>query len=97
MYRPKYTKKDANQAQIISDCRGLGIYVWDISNEGGEKLDTVMFWKERAVPVEIKRVGYTDADFTEGERKCIERFKAMEIPFIVATSAEDVVNGWPTS
>ena len=59
-------------------------------------LDTVMFWRGVCVPVEIKQPGQESA-FTDDELKSIERFREMSIPFIVASSIDDVVNNWPTS
>lgn len=93
LYRPKYTKKDANHAQVIADCRDAGMYVWDLSDLGGEVLDTLVFWRGKCVPVEIKQPGHAE-DFTKGERKSIGILNAMGIPVIVATCVEDIINGW---
>ena len=92
--RPRRTRKDLNHAPIIAAARKKGIVVWDLADLGGLVLDTVMFWRGVCVPVEIKQPGQESA-FTDDELKSIEKFREMGIPFIVATSIDDIVNNWP--
>jgi len=87
--RPKYPKPDANQLQIVDDCRAVGMYVWDLSKLGGEVLDLMVFWHGEMLPVEIKMPG-CENDLTDGERTALRILRERGIPAIVATCAEDV-------
>lgn len=90
MVRPRHTKKDKNHKKIVQQCRELGMVVWDTADLGGEVLDTVVFWRGRGIPVEIKRVG-KESDLTEKERTGIERLQAVGVKPIVATCIEDIL------
>ena len=90
MTRPKHPRRDANHQAILDGCRALGIVVWDTSDEGGQVLDCVMFWRGRCVPVEIKTPGH-ERDFTDGEVEGMRALSAQGVPPCVATCVEDVL------
>ena len=95
MFRPKYTKPDENQAEIVEKIRAKGMVVWDTHHAGGYIFDLIVFWKGRCIPVEVKHPGYTDSDFTDKERESMRLLTEMGITFLVATSAEGLENDWP--
>lgn len=86
--RPKRTKKDANQLQIVHDLIALGAVVWDCANVGGEVLDLIVFWRGLAIPVEIKALGKLE-DLTDGEREGIRKLRLVGVEPVVATCTED--------
>ena len=49
--RPKYTKPDKNQREIIAQCEDLGFVVWNLSNMGGKVADTLMMYRGKCIPV----------------------------------------------
>lgn len=91
--RPKYTRKDTNHAEIIAQCRELGIVVWDTSPLGGKVLDTIMFWRGDAIPIEIKAPGKED-DLTDGEKEGIAELQNAYVPPVIVTSVEDVIRAF---
>ncbi len=93
MSRPKRTRRDANHSHVIQECRALGIVVWDTADLGGEVLDTVMFWRGTALPVEIKAPG-KENDLTENERISIEKLGSLGVRAVIATKAEDVLRAF---
>ena len=57
--RPRYTKRDANQQEIVDDLRRLGFYVLDLADVGGRVLDIFVcgpdvHWEWRWLAVEVK-------------------------------------------
>jgi len=88
--RPRHTKRDKNQAQVVSDLRRLGMVVWDLADQGGKILDLMVFWKGQAVPVEIKQPGL-ERDLTEEERGSMRELIGVGICPVIAVCAEDVV------
>ena len=94
MPRPKHTKRDKNQAQVVADCKKMGMQVWDLADFGGEILDIVVHWRGRSVPVEIKQPGHEN-ELTDDEARVIAELRGVGIPVIVATCVEDIINGWP--
>ena len=93
MNRPKHTRKDANHASIVNRCRSLGIVVWDTADLGGCVLDTLMCWRGRCIPVEIKTPGNADA-LTDGEREGIAALADVGVQAVVATRLEDVLRAF---
>lgn len=93
MARPKRTKKDANQLEIVHHLERLGAVVWDCANIGGVVLDLVVFWRGLAVPVEVKAPGKRH-DLTDGEREGIRKLREVRIEPVVATCTEDVVRAF---
>ncbi len=89
--RPKYTKKDINHADIVAQCRELGMVVWDTADAGGEILDIIVFWKGKTLPVEIKSPGGT---LTKDEKISLEKLEACGIKAIVAYSIEDILDAY---
>ena len=88
--RPKHTKPDANQAQIVADLRDLGAVVWILADLGGEVLDLMVFWRGLAIPVEVKRSG-CEHIITDGEHESMVALEGVGIPYAIATCAEDVL------
>ena len=93
MIRPKHTRKDRNHSDIVTAAREFGIVVWDTADIGGRVLDTLMCWRGRCIPVEIKARGHLN-DLTEGEREGIAELAAVGVRAIVATQIEDIVSEW---
>lgn len=91
--RPKYTKPDRVQSQLINDLHRLGAVVWNLSHLGGEVLDIMVFWQGRARPVEIKAPGQ-EANLTAKETLSIQKLKLVGIEPIVATCLEDILEQW---
>ena len=89
--RPRYTKRDANQSEIVADLRGLGFYVLDLADVGGEALDLFVCghigggeW--RWLEVEIKTPG---GQLTPNQKRFFEMWPGA--PAIVAQATEDVL------
>lgn len=95
MMRPKRTKPDANQPQIVADLRGLGAVVWILAGIGGRVLDLAVFWRGLALPVEVKMPGQ-EYRLTAGEIASIEELRRVGIEPCVATCVEDVVEAFET-
>ena len=95
MTRPKRTRRDANQAQIINDLTQLGAYVVDTADLGGQCLDLLVSWRGLCLPVEVKQPG-KENDLTDGEREAIEAHRSRGVYAFVATSAEDVIARFKT-
>ena len=91
--RPKHARVDGNQAEIISDLRDMGAYVWITAALGGEVLDAIAFWRGRAVPIEFKVPDAID-NLTDGEIEGIRRLRGVGVTAVVATCTEDVVSAF---
>ena len=92
-YRPKHTRKDTNHALVVGDCRYLGMVVWDTADLGGEVLDTVVCWRGRCLPVEIKPPG-KETKLTAGELEAIIQLRRVGVEAVVATCLEDVLEAF---
>lgn len=92
MSRPKRTRHDANQAEIVRVFQSLGAVVWDLSDVGGQVLDLIVFWRGRARVVAVKRTA--DSILTPNEVRSIMALQLVGVEPIVATSWEDVVEEW---
>ena len=91
MVRPKYTKRDTNHKPIVNQCRELGMVVWDLADLGGKVLDTIVFWRGKAIPVEIKSPGGT---LTDDEAASIEELKTVGVGPIIATTIHDILKAF---
>ena len=91
--RPKYTKPDKNQREIIALCEDLGFVVWNLSNMGGKVADTLMMYRGKCIPVEIKSPGNRDR-LTTGEREGIAECADVDVLWIVAECLEDILDGF---
>ena len=91
--RPRRTRPDRNQRQLVRELRAIGMVVWDVHDKGGECLDLIVCWRGRCVPVEVKASGH-EADLTAGELQAIRNLGYIGVRAIIATSAEDVVAAW---
>ena len=88
MPRPKRTRRDTNQGQLVEDLRTIGAYVQDTADLGGEVLDLLVCYRSHCIPVEVKQPG-CERDLTDDEREAMRTMNAHGvIPFIV-TSVED--------
>ncbi len=96
MTRPKHTKKDANQLEIVHELEALGAVVWDCANIGGTVLDLIVFWRGLAIAVEIKVPDNRDG-LTDNERKGIRLLKQVGVEAVVATCTEDIVEAFQGS
>lgn len=93
MNRPRRTRRDVNQADIVEQCRQLGMVVYDLADLGGTTLDLVVWWRGQAAAVEVKQPGKED-ELTDGERVGIAALKEVGATAIVATSVEDVLRAF---
>jgi len=89
--RPRYTRRDANQQDIVDDLRGLGFYVLDLADVGGDALDIFVCghtsggeW--RWLAVEIKA---PDGALTDNQKRFFEMWP--DAPAIVAQATKDVI------
>ena len=89
--RPRYTKRDANQPEIVDDLRGLGFYVLDLADVGGRVLDLFVCghiggseWRWLAVEVKTSA-----GRLTIKQKEFFERWP--DAPAIVAQATEDVL------
>ena len=95
MGRPKRTKRDICQKQVVEDLRNVyHAVVWDVADEGGEVLDLIVFWRGVCLPVEVKSPG---GKLTKAQKRSIARLRAVGVEAIVAGTAEEVVEAWPDS
>jgi len=92
MGRPKYTKKDTTHKNIVKKCRKLGMVIWDTADLGGEILDLMIFWRGRAIPVEIKTPG--KIKLTPKEKIGIKKLRDVGVEPIIATSIEDILKAF---
>jgi len=93
--RPRYTRRDANQQEIVDDLRGLGFYVLDLADVGGDALDIFVCGRVgggewRWLAVEIKT---PDGRLTANQKRFFEMWP--DAPAIVAQATEDVL-AWYT-
>jgi hypothetical protein len=91
MVRPKHTKKDKTHKDLVKDCRDLGMVVWDLADLGGEVLDLMVFWRGKALPVEVKS---PKGKLTEKEQDSIEKLRAIGVEPVIATCVEDVLKAF---
>lgn len=95
--RPRYTKRDANQQEIVDDLRRLSFFVLDLADVGGRVLDLFVCGRVlgsgewRWLAVEIKTLA---GRLTAKQRQFLEEWPAA--PAIVAQTTEDVLRwyGW---
>lgn len=94
--RPRHTKRDANQQEIIYDLRRLGFFVLDLADVGGRVLDIFVcghdvHWEWRWLAVEVKTLA---GRLTAKQKRFFERWP--DAPAIVAQTTEDVLRwyGW---
>jgi len=89
--RPRYTKRDANQSEIVEDLEGLGFYVLNLADVGGKVLDLFVcghvgggewLW----LAVEIKTLA---GRLTVKQKEFFERWP--DVPAIVAQCTQDVL------
>lgn len=93
MSRPKHTRRDANHATTLSDCRAYGMVVWDTADIGGKVLDALVCWRGHCLPVEIKPVGKCD-HLTDGEHEGIDELARVGVYAVVATRLEDILRAF---
>lgn len=89
--RPRYTKRDANQQEIVDDLRRLGFYVLDLADVGGHVLDLfvcghVGSGEWRWLAVEVKTFA---GRLTVNQKRFFEAWP--NVPAIVAQTTEDVL------
>ena len=88
--RPRYTKRDANQQEIVDGLRRLGFFVLDLADVGGEAPDIFVCGRIGGdwhwLAVEIKMPG---GRLTDTQKRLIETWPDM--PVIVAQATEDVL------
>jgi len=106
MTRPKRTKADSNQPQIMEDCRDVGMIVWDTHDLATPVLDMIAFWRSTVIVVEVKPEGkgniFTrfergEITLTESEMAELASMRALEavgVPVVVAETAEDVIEAF---
>ena len=91
--RPKYTKPDKNQPEIIALCEGLGFVVWNLSNMGGKISDTLMMYRGKCIPVEIKSPGNRDK-LTKGEKEGLAECADVDVLWVIAETLGDVLKAF---
>ena len=91
--RPRHTKPDANQSIIVTQCRALGMIVWDLHNCGGKVSDLLVIYRGRCVPVEVKAPGKRD-DLTQGERDGQRECDDVGVKWCVAENLHDVLEAF---
>lgn len=89
--RPRHTRRDANQQEIVDDLRRLGFYVLDLADVGGQVLDLFVTAPDatgewRWLAVEIKT---PDGTLTDNQKEFFEMWP--DAPAIVAQCTEDVL------
>lgn len=92
-YRPKYTRKDKNHADIVTELRDLGAIVWDLADLGGEVLDILVIWRGEIRIVEIKSEG-NENNFTDDEEISIAKLRDAGVEPVVALETEDVLRSF---
>ncbi len=93
MIRPKHTRRDTNQASMVTILRSLGMVVWDLADVGGEVLDLICHWRGVTRVVEVKRPGHRDK-LTMNESISIDQLLAVGVKAIVAETWQDIVDNW---
>ncbi len=88
--RPKFAKPDANQQEIVDDCRDRGMVVWNVSAIGGRVLDLVIWWRGLGLPFEVKRPGLEE-ELTAGETEGIRDLAGVGVEARVVTCVEEVI------
>jgi len=90
--RPRYTKRDANQQEIVDDLRRMGFFVLDLADVGGSVLDLFICGRVlgsnewRWLAVEVKMFA---GKLTANQKQFFEDWP--DVPAIVAQTAEDVL------
>ena len=93
MNRPRHTRRDANHLQLVRNCQQLGMVVYDTADIGGTYPDTIICWRGRCIPVEIKAPGKS-RDLTDGEREGIESCAIVGVTWVIATDLDDVLKAF---
>jgi len=93
MNRPRHTKHDANQADIVFSARALGMLWLDTSDNGGEMLDGIFCWRGQCIPTEIKAPGKAGS-LTVGERVIIAKLAAVGVKAAIVESFDDVLRAF---
>ena len=91
--RPKYTKPDKNQPELLQQCRELGFVVWNLSNMGGKISDALLMYGGQCRPVEIKSPGKRD-QFTAGEKEGQAECANVDVVWIIAERLSDILVGF---
>ena len=89
--RPRHTRRDTNQQEIVDDLRRLGFYVLDLADVGGRVLDLLICGRNandewQWLAVEIKTFA---GRLTSKQRQLFAEWP--DLPAIVAQRAEDVL------
>lgn len=92
MVRPKHTKKDRVQKQIVKELRELGGIICDTSNIGGEVLDLFVGLWGYWIPVELKSPG---GKLTKAQEESIAKLDELKLPYIVAETTDEILSKWP--
>ena len=82
-------KKDANQDDIVEQCRKVGMKVCIISQFKGHEYDLDIGWKKKWIKFEVKNK-HTD-NFTEKEIKFEFDCNIKGLPYAAVTSFEEVL------
>ena len=93
MNRPRHTRRDANHLQLVRNCQQLGMVVYDTADIGGTYPDTIICWRGRCIPVEIKAPGKS-RDLTDGEREGMENCAIVGVTWVIATDLDDVLKAF---
>lgn len=88
-HRPKYTKPDENQKEIVKELRKRGAVVVIVANKGGKCGDLFVAWRGKIMAVEVKQPG-KENDLTPGELDFMEMLNGVGCRLIVATNADEI-------
>jgi len=91
--RPRYTKPDANHAEIRDGLRDLDFVVWDLKDLGGKVPDLLVISEGRCLPVEVKAPG-KKITFTIAEEKGIEECAVEGVDWLIAITVKDVLEAF---
>ena len=85
-------KVDANHAPLLRLMRQIGAYVYDTSRVGGGFPDALVFWRGRAIPVEIKDGSKPPSarKLTEAQEALHARWASAGWPVVVVETEADV-------
>lgn len=89
--RPRYTKRDANQQEIVDGLRAHGFFVLDLADVGGRTLDLFVCGPDasgvwRWLAVEVKTFA---GRLTTKQKRFFEVW--LDVPAVVARSVHDVL------
>lgn len=91
--RPRHPKKDSNHNEIATQCRAVGMVVWDLADMGGRIPDLLVIWRGRCLPVEVKPPGKRD-DLTYGERDGMDECADVGVDWVIAEDLDDVLRAF---